>query len=171
MAKRLIDTELFNDEWFMDLSPNAKLLFIYIITNCNHAGIFKFNWKLVEFQTGIEGLSKGYITLMEGFGDRLQILKNDYYWMPKFIEHQYPGFPNSKVKAQSGAIRILLLHNISSYKNQTLPKPLLKGYEYGYGNESENGKRGTGGKSVTPMSQQDIIDYREKHGKWPPKRR
>ena len=126
---------------------------------------------LKEFQTGMEGLQKGYVTLMKEFGNRLHKLDNNYFWMPKFIEHQYPGFPNSKVKAQSGAIRILFLHNIFSYKNKTLPKPLLKGYEYGNGNGSDNGRGESEGRSVTPMTQKEIIEYHEKHGKWPPKKR
>ena len=170
MAKRLLDTELFNDPWFMELSPNAKLIFIYIITNCDHAGVFKFNWKLVEFQTGIKGLYKGYESLLKEFGERLKKLENDYFWIPKFIEHQYPGFPNSKVKAQSGAIRILLSHNISSYKNKTLPKPLLKGYEYGNENGSGNEKGGTGVRTGIPMTQKQVEEFYKKHGHYPKQR-
>ena len=43
MAKRFIDTEIFNDDWFMELSKDAKLFYIFYITNCDHAGILKLN--------------------------------------------------------------------------------------------------------------------------------
>jgi hypothetical protein len=56
MSKRFIDTNLFNDDWFMDLSKDGKLFFVYFITNCDHAGILKLNKKLIEFQTKIKDL-------------------------------------------------------------------------------------------------------------------
>lgn len=175
MAKRFIDTGLFNDVWFMELPIENKILFIYIITNCNHAGIIKFNWKLAELQTGIKDLANTYITLIKGFDNRLIELKNGYYWLPKFIEHQYPGFPNSRVRAQASAIEILLSFGISSYKNLTLTKPLLKGYEYGYGNGNEDGntkkpKNKTSTRAGIPMTQKEIQAYFEEHGKYPKQR-
>jgi len=54
MAKRFIDTALFDDSWFMDLSVENKLFFVYLITNCDHAGIIDLNLKLAEFKTGIK---------------------------------------------------------------------------------------------------------------------
>jgi len=161
MAKRFIGTELFNDPWFMDLSVEGKVFFIYIITSCDHAGIIKFNWKLAEFQIGIKDLANSYETLIKEFGDKLVKLKNEYYWMPKFLEYQYPQFPNSNVKAQSSAIRILLSFGISSYNNLTLTQPLTKGYgngnEYGYGKGNKKG--GSGGKTQKDLI---IMKLREK---------
>ena len=54
MAKRFIDTNLFDDEMFLELSKDAKLFFLYFITKCDHAGVLKLNKKLFEFQTGIK---------------------------------------------------------------------------------------------------------------------
>ena len=53
MAKRFIDTLIFDDEWFCELSKDSKLFFIYFITKCDHAGILRFNKSLCKFQTGI----------------------------------------------------------------------------------------------------------------------
>lgn len=103
MAKRFIDTEIFKDEWFMDLSVSGKLLWIYLITNCDHAGIIKFNQKLIQFQTGIKELSR----VREELGKRLVTVSEDVYFLPKFLDFQYPGFPNSKAPQQNGAVKIL----------------------------------------------------------------
>ena len=113
MAKRFIDTEIFSDPWFMDLSVNAKLLYIYMITNCNHAGIIDINWKLAEFQTGIKQLSKSYERLTKEYDNRIIRLRDSYYFIPKYISFQYPGFPKSKVRQQEGAIKILIEFNLS----------------------------------------------------------
>ena len=58
MAKRFIDTGMFDDSWFMHLSSDSKLTFIYLITNCDHAGIIDLNVSLMEFKTKIKGLEK-----------------------------------------------------------------------------------------------------------------
>ena len=128
MAKRFISTEIFKDEWFMDLSSNAKLLYIYFITTCDHAGIVDVNWKLAEFLTGIEELRKSYQSLLEEFGDRFVFLKKSYYFIPKFIWFQYPGFPKSNVNQQQGAIKRLKEFDLYDEENQTLNKELVTYY-------------------------------------------
>jgi len=130
MSKRFINTEIFNDSWFMDLSVNAKLLYIYLITNCDHAGIIDINWKLVEFQTGIKQLAKSYVTLTKEYENRLIKLKNSYYFIPKFITFQYPNFPNSNVRQQSSAINRLKEFNLFDEENLTVNKELSNSYEY-----------------------------------------
>jgi hypothetical protein len=103
MAKRFISTDLFDDEWFCDLSKDAKLFFIYYITKCDHAGVLRLNKRLFEFQTGV----KNFDTLIKEFDNCIVRVKEQLFFMPKFIKFQYPDFPKSNVKQQDGAIRIL----------------------------------------------------------------
>jgi len=135
MAKRFIDTELFEDEWFMDLSKEAKLLWIYCLTKCNHAGILALNKKLCEFQTGIEDLE----TVKQELGNRLITLKEPYIFIPKFLYYQYPKFPNSNVKAQQSALKILEEFDLIDKGSLTLKQGLGNYYEYGYGYGNEKG--------------------------------
>ena len=119
---------MFNDEWFMDLSPEAKLLYVYFITTCDHAGIVDINWKLAEFLTKIKDLGKRYKTLIKEFGDRFVYLEKSYYFLPKFIWFQYPGFPKSNVNQQQGAIRRLKEFDLYDEESQTLNKELVTYY-------------------------------------------
>jgi hypothetical protein len=114
MSKRFIDTDIFKDEWFMDLSVPGKLLWIYIITNCDHAGIVKFNQKLIQFQTGIKELPR----VTKELSKRLVTVSEDLYFIPKFLDFQYPGFPNSKAPQQNGAVKILERYGL--FKNGSL---------------------------------------------------
>jgi len=111
MAKRFISTDMFEDEWFMDLSKDAKLLYIYLFTNCDHAGIIKLNTRLVKFQIGIKDLGN---TLKELGNRSIQFDKKleNVYFLPKYIRFQYPDFPKSKVKQQESALKILQDYNI-----------------------------------------------------------
>jgi hypothetical protein len=133
MAKRFIDTEIFQDEWFSDLSKDAKLLWIYIITNCDHAGILKLNYKLIKFQTGIQDIDKSLEELSKSY---LRVSK-EYLFCFKFIKFQYPNFPQSTVKQQEGAINILKKfglwdNNLNTYITVT------KELEYSYDNDIDN---------------------------------
>lgn len=104
MAKRFIDTGLFEDPWFADLSTSGKVLWVYYLTRCDNAGLLKFNKKLMEFQTGIKSIE----TVIQELGNRLLRVNQELFFCPKFIEFQYPGFPKSKAPQQKGACDLLV---------------------------------------------------------------
>ena len=108
MAKRFIDTGIFDDDWFMELSKDSKLLWLYFITKCDHAGIIKLNEKLCKLQTEIKDIPE----TIKQLGNRIVIVHEHLYFIPKFIEYQYPGFPNSKVRQQSSALDILTKYGL-----------------------------------------------------------
>ena len=52
MAKRFIDTKIWDKAWFRKLTTKNKLLWIYILTKCDHAGIWDADWEAAEFFIG-----------------------------------------------------------------------------------------------------------------------
>jgi hypothetical protein len=126
MAKRFIDTGIFDDDWFMDLSKDSKLLWVYFITKCDHAGILKLNEKLCKVQTDIKDLTG----VIKQLGNRLVTVSEHLYFIPKFIDFQYPGFPNSKVRQQISAVEILTKYGLFDKENLTLTKQLGNSYEH-----------------------------------------
>lgn len=52
---RQIHTSIWKDEWFLDLEPDDKLLFIYLFSNdsASVAGIYKLALKVIAFETGL----------------------------------------------------------------------------------------------------------------------
>jgi hypothetical protein len=143
MAKRFIDTGIYDDDWFMELSKDAKLLWLYFITKCDHAGMIKLNEKLCKVQTDIKELDK----VIKELGDRIYLAADRLYFIPKFIEFQYPGFPKSGVRQQESAIEILKKYNLFDEKTLTLSKDLTNshvtlnkelGKRYGHGNDNGN---------------------------------
>lgn len=137
MAKRFIDTSLFSDEWFMELTKEGKLVWIYIITNCDHAGLFKVNKKLMEFQLGF----KCYPTVTEQLGNRIVTVTEQLLFVPKFVKYQYPNFPHSKAKAQASAIKLLTAAGLfEPSTNSWLTVSQELGNSYNKGNDYGNGK-------------------------------
>jgi len=53
---RQIHVRLWKDEWFLDLEPEEKLLFIYLFSNesTSLAGIYKLAFKVICFETGLD---------------------------------------------------------------------------------------------------------------------
>ena len=159
MAKRFIDTGIFSDEWFSELSKDGKLFFLYCITNCDHAGVIKLNLKLCEFQTGIKSIE----TVIKELGKSLVTVSQELhiYFLPKFIKYQYPNFPRSNVKQQDGAISILKKYNLWDEKTNsylTLTEDLVKSY----GNGSGNGG-GVGDEIPPPITPPKKIDVIKTH--------
>jgi hypothetical protein len=54
MSKRLHDTEIWRGQWFRKLSPESKLLWMYLKDNCNCAGVVDVSdFAQIEFFTGV----------------------------------------------------------------------------------------------------------------------
>jgi hypothetical protein len=112
------------------------MLYFYFWGNCNHAGILDLWEKRFKDDTGLS-LSK-CIKEMDGL---IFEYKSGSFFMPKFISDQYPDFPNSKVRAQDSAIKILEREGLTDLDLNPLErvsKPLDKGYGYGYDNGNDN---------------------------------
>lgn len=140
MAKRFIETGMFDDPWFMNLTKDGKMFWVYLITKCDHAGIMQLNEKLCKFQTGIDSIER----VIKELGNRLYSIGNCVYFIPKFILFQYPNFPMSTVKQQQGAVERLCkygLYNQETNSWSTVIEELLNSY----GNDNDNDKGGMGG--------------------------
>lgn len=83
--KRFTETQKWSDPWFMDLSLVAKLLWFYLLDNCDNSGVIRFNPKLAAVQIG-QTVEKQHFTEL---GDRLQTLDGGKLWIPAFISFQY----------------------------------------------------------------------------------
>ena len=124
MAKRFINTEIFSDSWFSELSPENKLFYVYLFTKCDHAGIIDLNPRLAEFETGIKGLAKSMQTVTKELGNRLVRLRDNYYCLPKFVKFQYPKGLNTNVKAQLSVVNRLAEFDLDYNSLLTVTKQL-----------------------------------------------
>lgn len=137
MSKRFIDTGLFDDEWFMNLSKDGKILWIYLITKCDHAGLIKINEKLCKVQTDIKDLKA---TLKE-LSNCLHTISEGFIFIPKFLYYQYPNFPNSNFRAEKSAIEILIKNKLFDKGSLTVSKELTNSYGNGIGIGNGNGNK------------------------------
>jgi len=53
---RQIHTQIWRDNWFLDLEPDEKLLFIYLFSNDNSnlAGLYEMHERIIQLETGLD---------------------------------------------------------------------------------------------------------------------
>lgn len=85
MAKRFCDTQIWEKEWFMALSPRLKCLWRYFTDRCDQSGVWDPNWQLASIYIG-ESVSKKDL---QSFGDHVEVLENGKVFIPDFINFQY----------------------------------------------------------------------------------
>src|ERR1017187_9802804 len=53
MAKRFIDTDLITKTWFRSLPQVDRLVFIYILSKCDIAGVWEIDFEAAQFYCGV----------------------------------------------------------------------------------------------------------------------
>lgn len=103
MAKRFIDSDLWKRPWFSDLPVNAKLIWFYLITDCDHRGVWIANFKRISCDIGI---SVNAEFLEKYFKEKVIKFESDKYFIPSFIKFQY-GELKSENRAHKAVIEFL----------------------------------------------------------------
>jgi hypothetical protein len=85
---RTLDTATWDDPWFADLEPDAKLFFIYLITNrrTNACGVYEVTERQMAFETNLAG--DRIHTLLIGLAPRIQWYPAEQIvWVRNFYRH------------------------------------------------------------------------------------
>jgi hypothetical protein len=123
VAKRFTDTDKWKDEWFLELEPTLKVLWIYILDTCDHAGIWKANFKLASYSVGTI-LDKQ--SAIKAFKSRVKVITDDKWHVTKFISYQYKGKLNpEKNNAHRGVVNALILNGIDTSPYLAPSEPLV----------------------------------------------
>ena len=87
MAKRFIDTKMWDKAWFRRLTPKYKAVWLYLLTRCDHAGIWDADWEAAEF---LIGEKVTYEELPAEIKSKLKYIEGEnQYFIPSFVEFQY----------------------------------------------------------------------------------
>ena len=139
MAKRFTETNKWNDAWFMDLPNKYKLLWLFLLDNCNHAGIWEVNYKVAKFYIG-ENLEPSEIKRILK-GRIIEFQDGKYWFIPKFIIFQYGENLSKKNKALTKVIEILEKYDLLKFiKNIKITQGASKGLERGFQAPKEKDK-------------------------------
>ena len=120
MAKRFIDTNLFRKKWIRQLEPDMKLFWIYLLTDCDHAGIWDVDVDRASFKLNFKHTEE---KILNTFHKKIVPFKRDKWFVPKFIEYQY-GELSENIRPHASVIKILSKYEL--YKGYSNPLKTLK---------------------------------------------
>jgi hypothetical protein len=118
MAKRFIDTNIFRKDFIRGLQAPYKLLWLYIINECDHAGMWDVEIDVAQTRLGLPEITEA--DALKSFAGKITVVGNKWF-IPDFIEFQY-GELKEENRAHNSVIQILKKYNL--YKNKPLTSPL-----------------------------------------------
>jgi len=122
LPKRFTDSDKWKKKWFRCLSNDHKVFWIYVLDQCDHAGIWEVDFEAAEFFC--RGIHEQEIRQV--FNKQYQEIDNGKRWFLKdFVDFQY-GTLNENNRAHLSVINILQKYKI--IENKGLKSP-LKGYK------------------------------------------
>ena len=99
---RQVHTRIWHDDWFVELSPNDKLIFIYLFTNenSNLAGLYKLSMRHAQLETG---LTIDYILKAMGnfeTADKV-VYRDGYVWVKNLRKYNASRSPKTSIAIAS----------------------------------------------------------------------
>jgi hypothetical protein len=108
MPKRFTITEKWDNKDFRNLSPEAKLLFLYICDKCDIAGFWEIDLAQAAFFLGISGSLDG---ALQELANPCPTVTDGILWVKNFVPYQgnWPLQPNAP--AHGAIVKCLQAHN------------------------------------------------------------
>lgn len=116
MAKRFTDTDKWKKPFIRGLEAKYKLLWFYILDDCDHAGFWMVDLEVAGLRCGFTYDERSVLRV---FGSQVQPIKNGSVWFIRdFIDFQY-GELNEKNRAHNS-----VLNRLNKYGIKPLTSPL-----------------------------------------------
>jgi len=182
---RQIHTQIWRDNWFLDLEPDEKLMFIYLFSNdsTNLAGLYEIHERVIQLETGLD--KKRIAEILARFEREGKVHYQDgIVWMVNMkkyhsnagekvrrsIEIIVEGIPDCEVKQKYCIYNGITTENTLSEKKDTLSysKSNSKSKLKSKSKTEEEEEKGTpeGGTVTSSQSQKilSITDHIQKTG-------
>ena len=155
MAKRYTDTNIWIEDWFIDLPIEYKLFWYFILSNCDHAGLFRVNLRLFCSLNGVKLDSNKAIDYFNSNKERIRIISENLWLIEDFFSYQYGEIfnPNNRVHDSieklynKHGIKMTSIRGLKDLKDRVKDKDKDKDKDNKYSNYLEYSKGGLGGNS------------------------
>lgn len=136
MPKRFTDTDKWKKPFIRGLDAPYKLLWLYILDDCDMAGIWQIDFEVAKIRIGEDINEK---RALEVFGDRIKIFGNKWF-IKDFIFFQYGELKHTN-RMHSAVISTLEKNNIIIFKDgASEPLPRGQGIIQGKGQGKSKGQ-------------------------------
>lgn len=168
---RQIDTGTWDDPWFAEINPDAKLLFLYMLTNrrSTAAGVFEITLRAMSFETGMD--TKRVTAALESISTRVRWWpEHQTIWVRNFLRHQAPS-PNlfksawnemlpqpEKIRDEVGVTYPLLTDDNPPPETKEEIQALMEGYAKGSQRVPDGSRKTSLDKSSTSLEETSRLE-------------
>jgi hypothetical protein len=96
MAKRFTSTEIWSEDWFIEMPTEYKLFWYYLLSNCNHAGLFRVNLKAFCSLNDIIIEPEKVLLYFNVGKQRVRVINSNLWLIEDFFSYQYGTTFNPK---------------------------------------------------------------------------
>jgi hypothetical protein len=155
MAKRFTDTAKWKKGFIKSLSPKMKLLWFYVLDDCDHAGIWEVDLEVAGLRIGeVFTYDEAFVAL----GPQIKPIGKNKWFIEDFVFFQY-GKLNPNNRLHQSVITILDNHHIDWRKPLTSPLEGAKDQEQYKEQEQGQGKRqGQGAEYLDDATKTEVFE-------------
>lgn len=124
MPKRFVDTDIWEKEWFMSLTPTEKCLVKYVRDKCDIAGIWKPNYTLASYVIG-DKVTEEILTNIDN-GKQFKALSDGKILCIDFVRFQYGNELNPSSPIHKKVIDLLSRYDVDYQTKETQVKGFQK---------------------------------------------
>jgi hypothetical protein len=115
MAKRFTATEIWGEDWFLEMPKDYKLFWYYMLAECDHAGLFKVNVRSFCALNEANLTPKEAIDYFNNGKDRIRVISSSLWLIEDFFVFQYGPTFNVKNRVHESISELYKKHNIEIF--------------------------------------------------------
>jgi hypothetical protein len=112
MAKRFTATDIWDEDWFLDMPCGYKLFWFYMLSTCDHAGLFKVNLRSFCGLNGVKIEPEQALEYFNSGKNRLRVVNQSLWLIEDFFVYQYGHTFNPNNKVHASIESLYLKHGI-----------------------------------------------------------
>jgi hypothetical protein len=89
MPKRFTATEIWEEDWFLEVPNDYKLFWYYMLSNCDHAGLFKVNLRSFSSLLEVKVSSSSALSYYNIGKERVRVINESLWLIEDFFSFQY----------------------------------------------------------------------------------
>ena len=89
MAKRFTSTDIWGEDWYLDMPNEYKLFWFYMLSACDHSGIFKVNTRSFGVVSGSIVCAKTALAYFNKEKQRIREINQSVWYIEEFFVYQY----------------------------------------------------------------------------------
>lgn len=169
MAKRFTDTNIWAEDWFLEMPNEYKLFWYFVLCNCDHSGIFKVNLRVFCSLNGVSLDAKKAVEYFNYGKERIRVISENLWLIEEFFSYQYGETFNPNNRVHDSIEKIYIKHGIKmtsirglkDLKDRVKDKDKDKDNEFKDSNSFQKVKGGFGGKNKNSKKGEPAVAFSE----------